>query len=145
MPNHVLELEIKIFRNYLPRDSKVTRPILRKKQRSNIWGEGVKLATYLRQYGVFISHESVWTVTPEREYWSEHVLHCKSKGSNQLFHFPKEPFIPDIQHKLLDENGWPTASGINGVLNLTTCDLSKGILWCQIYNNGLNTCTSLLP
>jgi hypothetical protein len=55
-------------------------------------------------------------------------LRDKSKGHNQLFHFPKAALIAVIRHKLLGKKNWMTANGINGVLNLTTCDLSKRIL-----------------
>jgi hypothetical protein len=55
-------------------------------------------------------------------------LQDKSKGHNQLFHFPKAELITVIRHKLLRKKGWMTANGINGVLNLTTCNLSKRIL-----------------
>lgn len=55
-------------------------------------------------------------------------LHHKSRGHNQLFHFPKAALIAVIRHKLLGKKSWMTANGINGVLNLTTCDLSKRIL-----------------
>jgi hypothetical protein len=44
------------------------------------------------------------------------------------YFIPKIPFIAVTEHKLLDKNGWLTANGINGVLNLTTYDLSKQIL-----------------